>query len=69
MPHETLVIENVNLPLLNRQRLQLHEAIEGGEVGLFENVEALRGVLDMLDAWYDTYNPPTDAGSLESEDN
>ena len=66
MPHETLVIENVNLTLLNRQRLQLRRALEDSDVVGLSNVIAAEGILDMLDAWYDTYNPPTDAGSMES---
>ena len=66
MPHETLVIENVNLTLLNRQRLQLRRALEDSDVVGLSNVIAAEGLLEMLNTWYDTYNPPTDAGSMES---
>ena len=66
MPHETLVIENVNLVLLNRQRLQLRIALEDSDVVGLSNVIAAEGLLEMLDAWYDTYSPPTNEGSMES---
>jgi hypothetical protein len=48
--HGTLVIPDVDLELLEKQRLKLHALLRGE---LEDWVEPLEGVLNMLDEWAD----------------
>jgi len=55
---ETIVIKKVNPTLLDKQRLTLRKALaehkEKSTLQLYNyEVEALRGVLNMLDSWSD----------------
>ena len=49
--HGTVVIHNVDYKLLNEQRTALIEKIWD------DKDSVLWGLVEMLDDWYDTYNP------------